>query len=92
MDVVQQIEQKIKYLLQERHDLRTRVAQFDQQRAHESEALTQLEHRVAQLKDEQNAWKDKEAELQSMIHALEQEREHTKGQLHQLLQAFEELS
>ena len=43
MDVVQQIEQKIKSLLQERRDLKVRVANFDQQRASESQALANLE-------------------------------------------------
>lgn len=92
MDVVQQIEQKIKNLLQDRRDLRAQVANFNQQRASESQALTNLELRVTQLQEHHDKLKAKETHLQSVIEALEQEREQTKGQLQQLLRAFEELS
>jgi len=92
MDVVQQIEQKIKNLLQDRRELRAQVANFNQQRASESQALTNLEQRVTQLQEHHDKLKANETHLQSVIEALEQEREQTKGQLQQLLRAFEELS
>ena len=77
MDVVQQIEQKIKTLLQERRDLKVRVANFDQQRASESQALANLEQRVTQLKESQSQLQENEAHLKSVIETLEQEREQT---------------
>ena len=47
---------------------------------------------MTQLKESQSQLQENEAHLKSVIETLEQEREQTKGQLQQLLQAFEELS
>ncbi len=92
MDVIQQIEQKIKKILQERRDLMNQVANFDQQHTSESQALLDLEQRVAHLQESQIKFQEREVHLKSTIEMLESEREQTKGQLQQLLRDFEELS
>ena len=92
MDIVQQIEQKVKNLIAQRNTLQQKIQGIESRDRQDQSEINTLRNQVAQFENFKKEHQQTIKMLEEKVHALNAEREATVKVLEQLNLAFEELS